>query len=106
MINDASGFIYTALMNFVMSDSPNPVMNSGYTLTITAIGDDKSKGASIILNGVRIKHIGGLNFQQQRGDVQTFDVNCSAIDVTYSPGILRPVSGITGAAGNLLKGVI
>ena len=106
VINDASGIIYTALTNFIMSDSGATLANSGYTISIKAIGDNKHKGATIKLNGVRIKSIGGLNFEQSGGDIQTFDVQCSAIDFEYAPGSLSKVTGITGAIGSITGGSI
>ena len=102
IINDASGIIYTSLVNFVMSDTGSFLANSGYTITIKAIGDNNSKGATIKINGVRIKSIGGLQFQQSGGEVQTFTVNCSAIDFEYAPGALGKVTAITGALGSIL----
>lgn len=85
-----------------MSDSGSSIANSGYTISIKAIGDNEHKGATIKLNGVRIKSIGGLSFQQDSGDVQTFDINCSAIDFDYSPGSMSKITGITGAIGSLI----
>ena len=102
IINDASGIIYTSLVNFVMSDTGSFLANSGYTITLKAIGDNNHKGATIKINGVRIKSIGGLQFQQSGGEVQTFTVNCSAIDFEYGPGALGKVSAITGALGSIL----
>lgn len=102
IINDASGIIYTSLVNFIMSDTGSFLANSGYTITIKAIGDNNNKGATIKLNGVRIKSVGNLQFQQNGGEVQTFTVNCSAIDFEYAPGALGKVTGITGALGSIL----
>ena len=89
-----------------MSDSGATLANSGYTISIKAIGDNKHKGATIKLNGVRIKSIGGLNFEQSGGDVQTFDIQCSAIDFEYAPGSLSKATGITGAIGSITGGAI
>lgn len=102
IINDASGIIYTSLVNFIMSDTGSFLTNSGYTITIKAIGDNNNKGATIKINGVRIKSVGNLQFQQSGGEVQTFTVNCSAIDFEYAPGALSKVTGITGALGSIL----
>ena len=102
IINDASGIIYTALVNFIMSDTGTFLANSGYTITIKAIGDKNNKGATIKMNGVRIKSIGGLTFDQSSSEIQKFDVQCSAIDFEYAPGALGKVTGVTGAIGSLL----
>lgn len=69
VINDASGYIYTAMTNFLLSDAGSSLTNSGYTMAIKAIGDENFSGSVIKLNGVRIKSCGGLSFQQSGGDV-------------------------------------
>lgn len=102
VINDASGFIYSALTNFVMGDLGAALVNSGYTMTIKAIGDNEHSGSTITLNGVRIKNVGGLSFKNSGGDIQTFEVACSAIDFSVAPGGLGKVSAIGNAVGNLL----
>jgi hypothetical protein len=102
IINDASGVIYTALVNFIASDTGSFLANSGYTITVKAIGDKNHKGASIKLNGVRIKSIGSLSFNQSSSEIQTFDVQCSAIDFSYTPGELGEVAGIAGAIGSII----
>ena len=101
VINDASGYIYTALTNFLVNDSGSAMTNSGYTITIRAIGDDRHKGATIKLNGVRLKSCSGLSFQHGGGDVQTFTMNCSAIDYNVTPGQLGQVAGVVGALGSI-----
>lgn len=103
VINDSSGYIYSALTTFVMSDTGANLMNSGYTMSIRAIGDNSHSGSTIILNGVRIKTVDGLSYTNNGGDVQTFNVGCSAIDFTVTPGAAQKVVGVTNAIGNLIK---
>lgn len=103
IINDASGVIYSTLLNFIMSDSTTSITNSGYSITIKAIGDNNHDGSTIKLNGVRLKTVGGLSFEQEGGNVQTFTITCSAVDYEYSPGALSPITSITGAIGDLLS---
>lgn len=102
VINDASGYIYSALTNFVMGDTGANLMNSGYTMSIRSIGDNRHSGSTIMINGVRIKNIGGLSYQNGGGDVQTFSINCSAVDFSVTPGAASKVAGITGAIGKML----
>lgn len=102
VINDASGYIYSALTNFVMGETGANLMNSGYTMSIRAIGDNNHRGSTIMINGVRIKSIGGLEYSNSGGDVQTFSVSCSAVDFTVTPGAAQKVAGVTGAIGKLL----
>lgn len=69
VINDSSGYIYSALTNLVMGETGKFLMDSGYTMSIRAIGDDNHSGSTIMLNGVRIKTVGGLSYQNAGGDV-------------------------------------
>lgn len=64
IINDAQGYVYSALVNFIASDSSNVLANSGYTMTVKALtGDEKNyAGSMITLNGVRIESVSGLSF--------------------------------------------
>jgi len=64
VINDAQGYVYSALVNFIASDSSNVLANSGYTMTVKALtGDEKNyAGSMITLNGVRIESVSGLSF--------------------------------------------
>jgi len=62
--NDAQGYIYSALSNFIMSNAGKSLANSGYTLTIKSLtGDEKHyKGALITCSGVRLETISGLGW--------------------------------------------
>lgn len=102
VINDSSGYIYSAMTAFVMGDTGSCLMNSGYTMSIRAIGDNTHGGSTVVLNGVRIKSIGGLGYQSSGGNVQTFSASCSAIDFSVTPGAARQVAGITNAIGSLI----
>jgi len=103
VINDASGYIYSAVANFLLSDAGSTLTNSGYTMAIKAIGDDNFAGSVIKLNGVRIKSCGGLSFQQEGGSVSTFEIGCSAVDFNVTPGAASGVSGVLGALGSLIS---
>ncbi len=102
IINDSSGYIYSALTNLVMGETGKFLMDSGYTMSIRAIGDNNHKGSTIMLNGVRIRSVSGLSYQNSGGDVQTFDLQCSAVDFTVTPGAAQAVAGVTNAIGSLI----
>ena len=57
--NDAQGYIYSALHNFMMENTGRILANSGYTITIKALtGDTKHyKGALVTLAGVRLTSV-------------------------------------------------
>lgn len=62
--NDAQGYIYSTLSNFIMSGAGKSLVNSGYTLTIKALtGDEKHyKGALVTCSGVRFESVSGLDW--------------------------------------------
>ena len=104
VLNDAKGYIYSALTNFIMSDSSNVLMNSGYTLVLRAMtGAEKNwEGMNITINGARFESIGGLDFGHDSNSIQTFTVNGKLIDYTVTPGALTKASGIVGAVSQLI----
>ena len=99
VLNDAKGYIYSALTNFIMSDSSNVLMNSGYTLVLRAMtgAEKKWEGMNITINGARFESIVGLDFGHDSNSIQTFTVNGKLIDYTVTPGALTKASGIVGA---------
>ena len=53
VINDANGYIYAAILNFLMANSPS-MINNGIVMTIKCLtGDNNYKGSLITLNSVR-----------------------------------------------------
>ena len=102
VFNDAQGYIYSALLDFVMSTSSERMMNSGYTMTIKALtGDPKYAGALITMRGVRLESVGSLSWAQDGNAVQTFTISGKLIDFTYTPGALKQTSGLLGAVGSM-----
>lgn len=104
VLNDAQGYIYSALTNFIVSDSTNILANSGYTMTIKALtGDENYAGSMITLNGVRIENISGLSFGYDQNDIQTFNISGKLINFSVTPGALGTASNILGTIDNLIK---
>lgn len=103
VINDASGIIYSALCNFIMNDFTSKLVNSGYSITIKTAKSKNTNGTTITLNDVRVKNIGALQFDHAGGDVQTFNVDCTAVDFTTSMGQTGKIGGIVGAIEKLIS---
>jgi len=105
ILNDAQGYIYAALTNFIMSEATNLMANSGYTMTVKAYTGDEEhySGALMTLRGVRIETVSGLSWGQDDNAVQTFTVAGKFIDFTYTPGALADAAGWIGAANSLLR---
>lgn len=70
ILNDAQGYIYSALAEFVANTSTNVLANSGYTMILKAQnGNSKYPGIVITLNGVRLESVEGLSFGQNDNDI-------------------------------------
>lgn len=106
VLNDAQGYIYSAMTAFIMSTSSNVLANSGYTLVIKCLtgGEKKSwKGAVVTLRGVRFESVSGLTFGYSNGDISTFTARFKYIDFTFTPGALGKAAGVIGAVNSLLN---
>ena len=102
VINDANGYIYAAISNFLMGNSSN-LLNNGVVMTIKCLtGDDKYKGSVITLNSVRFEKLDGLSFQYSGGDISTFSLSFQYLDFTFTPGALGKVAGVVGAVDKLI----
>lgn len=104
ILNDAQGYIYAALTNFIMTSATNIMANSGYTMTIKALTGDEDHyaGALMTLRGVRLETVSGLSWGQNDNAIQTFSVSGKFIDFTYTPGALSQAASIIGAVNSLL----
>lgn len=108
VLNDAQGYIYAAITNFIATDATNRLANSGYTMTVKALtGDkgglgDKWEGSLVTMRGVRLENVSGLSFGYDDNSLQTFTVSGKLIDFTVTPGAAAPVAGWAGAANSLL----
>ena len=104
VLNDAQGYLYTAVSEFLMSDATNSMAKSGYTMTIKCLtGDDKYKGMLLTLQHVRIESVSGLQFGYSDNDISTFEVNCKLISWSATPGALADIANIAGAVNSLVS---
>lgn len=101
--NDAQGYIYSALHNFIMGSTGKVLADSGYTITIKALTGDEDhyKGALVTLSGVRLKSVGGLDWGYDDNTIQTFQVGGLVQSVSYTPGALAKAAGVLGTASSL-----
>ena len=105
IIDDAQGYIYSAITNFLLSDSSNVMMNSGYTMTIKILtGDSNYSGSLVTLRGVRLESVDGLTFGYDQNAIQTFSLQFKYIDFTHTPGALGTAAGIIGGVNSILGG--
>ena len=102
VLNDAQGYIYSAIQNFLMAEASNVLAKNGYTMTIKALtGDKKYKGTMFTLNNVRIESLQGVGFGYSNNNVQTFEVGCKLIDYTATPGALGVLANAATVVNSL-----
>ena len=92
VINDGNGILYSTLRNMMVYDyqdslvkSENSVgdkgesrrmLDNGYTMTVKARGDQSNyAGMNVILKGVRITGVSGLDYSHTDANPQTFTVD-------------------------------
>lgn len=103
ILNDAQGYIYSALAEFVANTSTNVLANSGYTMILKAQnGNSKYPGIVITLNGVRLESVEGLSFGQNDNDIQTFGISGKLIDFSVTPGKLGKAANVLGAINSII----
>lgn len=104
VINDGSGYIYTAIVNFIAKNALSIFTKSGYTMTVKAMTGDKDyKGSLYTFNGVRFNSVSGLRYSQDGNSISTFDLSFKCVDYTVAPGALAKAAGVVGAASSLLS---
>ena len=70
ILNDAQGYIYPAISEFIMSNATTQLAAGGYTMTLKALtGDENYAGALITCTGVKLIGIDGLGFGHSQNEV-------------------------------------
>jgi len=65
ILNDAQGYIYPIIAEFIMLNATTEIANGGYTMILKALtGKDDFAGALITCTGVKLTNIEGLSFGQ------------------------------------------
>lgn len=102
VLNDANGYIYSAITNFIMSDASTNLIGNSYTMLVKALtGDDNYKGTVYTLNGVRFQNVSGLTYGYAQNSVSTFSVSFKCVECITTPGGLSKVSGALGALDSI-----
>lgn len=103
VINDANGYIYSAINAFVMGQS-STMINNGVKMTIKCLtGDPNYKGSVITLNSVMFEKLDGLQFQYSGGEASTFTLGFQYLDFNFTPGALAQAAGVIGAIDSLIS---
>lgn len=102
VINDGKGYIYSTIVNWLMTVGGESILNSGYTMTLRCFGDGiNTDGLTITFNGVRFKSVSGLAFNSSNSDISTFTIACSAVNFTATAGKLQKAAGVAGAIADV-----
>lgn len=103
VINDANGYIYAAVSNFLLENSGSKVDN-GIVMTIKCLTGDKDyKGSLITLKSVFFDKLDGMSFDYSGGDISTFTLNFQYLEYSFTPGALAQVAGVVGAAESIIS---
>lgn len=103
ILNDAQGYLYPAIAEFIMTNATTELANGGYTMTIKVMtGDDKYSGMMVTCTGVKLISLGALSYGQSQNEAQTFEVQGQMQEFSVTPGALGTVANIGGLANNLL----
>lgn len=103
IINDANGYIYSAIQNFLLSQASGEVSPNGYTMTVKALtGDPNYKGSLYTFSGVQFVNLGSLSYGYAQNAVSTFDVSMKCIDCVATPGGLGKAAGILGGINSII----
>ena len=103
ILNDANGYIYSAVTNFMVSDMSTSLVGNGYTMLVKALTGDKNyKGTTYTLNGVRFSSVSGLTYGYSQNSVSTFSVSFKCVECIATPGGLSKAANIIGAANSIL----
>ena len=103
VFNDANGYIYAAVVDFIMQNTIDR-LNNGIVMTIKCLtGDNDYKGSVITLNSVRFEKVNGLEFSYSGGEPSKFSIEFNYLEFDFTPGALSKVSGVLGAARSLLS---
>lgn len=63
VLNDAQGYLYAAVTNFLLTSSAAEMTKGGYTMTIKALtGDPDYAGALITCRGIILESVSGLDW--------------------------------------------
>lgn len=103
VLNDANGYIYAAISNFLMGQSAT-LLDDGVVMTIKCLtGDENYKGSVVTLNSVRFEKLDGLQFDYNGGEVSKFNLSFQYLDFKFTPGALGKVAGVVGAVDKLIS---
>ena len=103
ILNDANGYIYSAVVDFLMQNMSEKVDN-GIVMVIKCLtGDKHYKGSVLTFNSVRLEKISGLSLSYSGGEPSKFEVNFSYRDFDVTPGALGKVAGVVGAVKSVIS---
>ena len=105
-LNDGKGYLYSTIVNWLLTVEGDSLIDSGYTMTVRLLGDGKNtEGLTFQLEGVRFKNISGLQYSSSDASVSTFTVSCSAIKYSVVAGKLSKISMALGGLSDAVSAI-
>lgn len=102
VLNDAQGYIYATVSNFLMKNN-DTLVDNGVVMTIKCLTGDKNyKGSLITLNNVKIENLSGLSFGYDQNSVSTFNIDFNYLDFVFTPGALQKAAGVLGTIERII----
>ena len=98
-MNDASGKVYTTLRGLMIYDyaKERRQLSNGYTVTIKARGDQQNTGGmNIVMSGVRINNVSGLDYSHTDSSIQTFTVDGYVNTTDFQTSKVKKKDGLLG----------
>lgn len=99
VMNDASGLVYTTVRKLMSYDydPKRRMLDNGYVVRVKARGDGtNSCGMNVVMNGVRITDVGGLDYSHTDSTIQTFNVGGYVDFVEFEVGSIKRKEGLLG----------
>ena len=97
VINDASGKIYPLMRQIMIEDYNALYPDNQFSLRIKARSDQQNTaGMNIVLEGVRITNVSGLDYSNGDGTVQTFNMDLYVNHTDFEIGEIQKKEGLLG----------
>lgn len=99
VLNDATGKIYTRIRELMAIDYNinRRMLNNGFTVKVKVRGDQQNyAGMNILMEGVRITNVSGIDFSHTDSTAQTFTVDGYVNFVDFARGTIKKKDGLLG----------
>lgn len=99
VLNDASGIVYTTIRRLMIYDYDpgRRMLDNGYNVMVKSRGDQTNNaGMNIVMQGVRINNVSGLDYSHTDSSIQTFTVDGYVNFTDFQIGQVQKKDGLLG----------